>query len=79
MKKTYCKPQISFEDFELCANIAAGCVHKANQWRGVCAYRILGGYMVFVDGVNDCTYRQQEGAYGVCYHGPTETNAIFGS
>ena len=31
MKKTYCKPQIAFESFELTSSIAAGCAIPANQ------------------------------------------------
>ena len=54
MKKTYCKPQISFEDFELCANIAAGCAFPTNHWRHSCAYTIAGGFKVFVQDANEC-------------------------
>ena len=50
MKKTYCKPQIAFEDFELCANIAAGCEFKTNHAKDACAYTMLGGMKVFVAG-----------------------------
>ena len=31
MKKTYCKPQIAFESFELTSSIAAGCAIPANH------------------------------------------------
>lgn len=79
MKKTYCKPQISFEDFELCANIAAGCAFPTDHWKDACAYEILGGYNVFVYEATACRYKQQDGAYGVCYHLPMDTKNIFTS
>lgn len=79
MKKAYCKPQIAFEDFELCANVASGCEHKTSHWKNECAYEILGGYKVFVYDASGCVYKQQDGAYGVCYHLPIDTMNIFTS
>ncbi|EDN01855.1 hypothetical protein BACCAP_00196 [Pseudoflavonifractor capillosus ATCC 29799] len=79
MKKTYCKPQITFEDFELCANIAAGCEFKTNHWKDTCAYELLGGYKVFVAEATACKYKQQDGAGGVCYHIPVDSRNIFTS
>lgn len=63
MKKTYCKPQIAFEDFELCANIAAGCEFKTDHAMDVCAYKLLGGYKVFVAETTACKYK----AAGWCW------------
>ena len=79
MKKTYCKPQITFEDFELCANIAAGCEFKTDHAMDVCAYKLLGGYKVFVAETTACKYKQQDGAGGVCYHIPVDSRNIFTS
>lgn len=79
MKKTYCKPQIVFENFELCANIAAGCEFKTNHAKDVCAYTMLGGMKVFVADVVSCIYKKQDYAYGVCYHIPIDTKNIFTS
>ena len=43
MKKTYCKPQIAFESFELTSSIAAGCAIPANQnLDGQCSITIGG-------------------------------------
>ena len=79
MKKTYCKPQVAFENFELCANIAAGCAFKTNHWRHTCAYTIAGGFKVFVQDANECVYKWQDGASGICYHVPIDSRTIFTS
>lgn len=37
MKKTYCKPELTFESFELSQSVAAGCEFISNHVKGSCA------------------------------------------
>lgn len=48
-EKTYVKPQVFFEDFQLSASIAAGCEYTTNHTMNMCAYEITGGRNVFID------------------------------
>jgi hypothetical protein len=80
MKKTYEKPEVYFESFELSTSIAT-----CDQWEGrlwqkdACAWN--DGYTnVFLNGMDVCTYQTQDGGYGgLCYHNPTNGNKIFAS
>lgn len=83
MKKTYVKPEVYFENFELSANIAAGC---GAGYKGkvtshdihTCGYTYYNGYTVFSQGI--CDYETQDGnEYGLCYDIPTGDNKIFAS
>lgn len=83
MKKTYSKPEIVFESFAMNVNIAA-CGFDTNlQARGTCGYP-YGGYVMFLDGISDCTGEngwvvKADGENGICYHNPTDTNRLFAS
>ena len=80
MKKTYCEPQIIFEDFELTANIANGCGHSAGHNRNMCGYNIPGIGKLFVDGNSACGFKvYTDGTYGLCYHVPMESNSVYAS
>ncbi len=85
MKKTYCKPEIMFESFELSANIARSCgaeAGTANQgdW-DVCGIQIgSGDFFLFMN--NNCSSQQWSvaGQYDTyCYHGPTDLHGFFSS
>lgn len=82
MKKTYVKPEVYFESFELSANIAAGCgagyKGKVNSQNiHTCGY-IYNGQDVFSPNV--CFYETQDGTeYGLCYDLPMPDNQIFAS
>lgn len=81
MKKTYCKPQISFEDFELSANIASHC-HKTAGPSDIkhCAYDIPGIGKLFLLGYTACNYQvRTDGQFGLCYHIPFDTGCLFNS
>ena len=79
MKKTYVKPQVFFEDFQLSASIAAGCAYKTGHAMDICAYETA-GLVVFVAGVEACTTKTQDGGLsGLCYHNPTDTTKLFTS
>ncbi|MBQ9762504.1 MAG: hypothetical protein IJV82_05440 [Oscillospiraceae bacterium] len=87
MKKSYSKPDIAFERFSLCTNIASGgCAKNVKTFAdGNCGVN-LGGRTVFLDGIAGC---EQQGGYVVedgsamanylCYHVPTATSALFNS
>lgn len=83
MKKTYVKPEVYFESFELSANIAAGCgadyKGKVNSQNiHACGY-IYNGQAIFIS-PNICYYETQDGKeYGLCYDIPTGDNKIFAS
>ncbi|MBQ7715652.1 MAG: hypothetical protein IJT70_07270 [Clostridia bacterium] len=77
MKKSYTKPKLIFDSFEVSANIAS-CASDARQTQGDCAV-IIGGMPVFVQGVNGCKFSASDGSYGVCYFVPTEDSSLFGS
>lgn len=82
MKKTYVKPEVYFESFELSANIAAGCgagyKGKVNSHDiHSCGY-VYNGEAIFSPGV--CFYETQDGKeYGLCYDIPNADNKIFAS
>lgn len=74
MKKTYVKPELYFENFELSTNIAAGCVYKTGHAQDVCAYT-SGGKKIFVQEVAACeTTTQDETWNSLCYHNPNDSN-----
>lgn len=83
MKKTYEKPEVFFENFSLCTNIAAGCELKTNlqssNMHG-CGYVFgRGEPMVFTLDIG-CETTAGDGVYnGICYHIPTEANNLFNS
>lgn len=69
MKKTYVKPFVSFESFELSASIAGTCVEKTYHDKGACGYYVpeLDEKLFNITGV--CTLPTPDGEYeGLCYH-----------
>lgn len=80
MKKIYSKPEIVFESFSLCQNIAAGCEIRTNTPSQMqCAYGENDfGTPLFLQGVSACKVTTQENET-LCYHIPTEGNNIFNS
>lgn len=79
MKKTYEKPQIMFDSFELSQDIAAGCEFiNGLQAQGVCGYATRDG-VVFTELISGCKYTKPDGNNSLCYHVPAENTNIFGS
>ena len=79
MKKSYVKPQVYFEDFQLSASIAAGCTFKTNHAKNDCAYNVGGKYL-FVDSVQSCTTTTQDGTWdSICYDIPNDSTRLFTS
>lgn len=83
MRKTYLKPEIVFEDFSLCENIAAGCEIIVPAPRsGQCgyAYEGGGGATLFVDDTTGCSDHMPDSeSNGFCYHVPIQSNNLFNS
>ena len=79
MKRNYVKPEICFESFELAESIASGCTHLAGSTQGLCSV-IIAGENVFLSNVMACSGSDvEDGADGLCYYLPFETNNIFSS
>lgn len=85
MKKTYTKPEIVFESFDLCTSIATGCEliidnPSANQ----CGYPYEGGFgeTMFTEAVGSAVCNlavDDDKDNGFCYHIPIESNNLFNS
>lgn len=77
MKKTYVKPEVYFESFELSANIATGCGRPLGHTQNDCR-ETLGDFAnvptIFVDG---CNPNLED--HGYCYHVPLADNSLFTS
>ncbi len=72
MKKTYSKPVIVFESFQLATSIAGGCALGTEPPVDV------GGFKVFAD--TGCDAMPEDGKdYNICYHVPTADSNVFSS
>lgn len=82
MKKSYVKPQVYFENFQLSASIAAGCAPGTGitHSQDVCGFK-FGQLTIFLEGVSGCPDGvPDDGKTGYCYHNPTDTLAkLFAS
>lgn len=79
MKKTYSKPQIVFDSFELSQSIAVGCEYISHHTEDTCAYESALGN-VFLEGVAACERKEVDGGNnGICYHVPADNSNLFSS
>ena len=78
MKKTYIKPEVYFEDFELSANIASGCGKPLNHAHVECYPTVPGIGTVFLTKEAGCDYTSPDDV-GICYHNPTDESKLFTS
>ena len=80
MKKTYAKPQIVFESFQLTANIAGDCNTKPNSTNeATCGYND-NGWIVFQNSAVCNVQVGPDGKHnGLCYHVPTGDMSVFTS
>ena len=86
MKKTYSKPVIVFESFQLATSIAGGCALGTKPSVDVGGFQVFAdtgcGAMpqeVFTDS-NDCNTLPQEGKDdNICYDVPTADSNVFSS
>ena len=81
MKKTYVKPEVHFESFELSTNIAYACGKPTHTpTNGTCGVTIDGlPGTVFLSTVAGCKYEKQDGYSGLCYHQPDGSLNLFNS
>ena len=81
MKKTYVKPELYFENFELSSNIAAGCQWISTSAENVCPVTVdmdgFGKVQIFVK--DSCKYYAPDLQDKVCYHSPQDNNNVFTS
>lgn len=80
MKKTYVKPEVYFESFELSTSIAMGCGMRINQAEGTCS-TIPGIGTVFTvsDSCDWTASTDPNDQARFCYHQPLDANRIFTS
>lgn len=78
MKRTYSKPIINFDSFDVQTSIAAGCAVDAEYQSGTCPL-IIAGWAVFVSEVDACKFKSQDGRDNICYYVPTAENMVFTS
>ena len=80
MKKTYAKPQIVFESFQLTANIAGDCNTRPNSAdAATCGYND-NGWIVFQNSAVCNFPAGPDGKHnGLCYHVPTGDISVFTS
>lgn len=74
MKKAYVKPEVYFENFQLSANIAAGCGERLNHTMEVC--QPVPGVQLFTTASN-CAMTPDDA--GLCYQTSTDERRLFTS
>lgn len=80
MKKTYVKPQIVFDSFELSQSIAAGCRFLSNHEYGACALDPGDGVPTIFADSSICDYIKIPGEYNeFCHHNPDDQHSVFSS
>ena len=82
MKKTYVKPEVYFESFELSANIASGCafITKTHAEVSNCSYND-GVDVIFMSTTHGCVTEVVDGNNGgkICYHVSADEKRLFTS
>lgn len=79
MKKTYVKPEVYFESFELSANIATGCGRALGHTVDTCKDK-LGGFASLNVFLDKPTCETLPDDAGLCYHVSTDDSVrIFTS
>ena len=80
MKKTYSKPDVMFESFSLCTNVAAGCESKTPLPQSDECGLPYFNWIIFMNEFQGCTYIEETGEWNsICYHQPSEFNNLFTS
>lgn len=85
MKKSYVKPQVYFEDFQLSASIAAGCGSGLNRTdanfgsANSCSYDLEGFGNIFLSRSTCETVPPDESLEMACYHNPDDVQRLFSS
>lgn len=83
MKKSYTKPKLFFDSFELSQSIASGCSVIANFQYGACAMKVTDTGVelnIFTSAIAACEWQANDGAYnGICYDVPSDSSSLFTS
>lgn len=79
MKKNYIKPEITFDNYELTVNIAAGCAYlTSNQAPYECAiFDEELGFTIFSD--SRCQTTPPGGNDSICYNIPVADTSVYTS
>ena len=75
MKKTYTKPELYFESFELSANVASSCAVPTNHAQFEC--QPIPGVIMFMDKTTGCAVTPDEN--GLCYQAHLDSVTLFTS
>lgn len=85
MKRIYSRPDIVFESFSLCENIASvnsNCSRNiTTTYSNICGLQ-YGNKIVFTMAASGCQVKVQDGSPmfdGLCYHIPVGENKLFNS
>ncbi len=88
MKKTYGKPDIMFDSFQMCTSIAKACEVRIGPLEGTCGMPWRGPLKLFAEGpsidAGACQIDADidpvtEDFNGICYHVPVDSNNLFTS
>ena len=78
MKKTYSKPQIVYECFEMSQSIATGCEFKSHFGKAACSVDTKMGFTIYMTiGVCDETNPKDDNK--PCYDVPGDYTRVFSS
>lgn len=80
MKKSYKKPEISFDSFSVSSSFAASvgsCNYQADASLQASCGVIIAGRKLFTSEITGCKYVSNDGEYGVCYYVPTGDTNVF--
>ena len=76
MKKTYVKPMVAFENFQMTSSVAGTCKSIATTTDGNTCVYVAGNGWVYFNMNTTCTTPYNE---SFCYHVPTEDTTVFAS
>lgn len=80
MKKSYTKPNIMFDSFELATSIAAGCAYiSTNVAPYICGVKDEELNLILFSDMVNCTSTPPGGNDSVCYDVPTADVSVYTS
>ncbi len=80
MKKSYTKPEITFDSFGVSANFAASvgsCAHAADLSLEASCGVYIAGRLLFTSEITGCKYISNDGEFGACYYIPSGDSNVF--
>lgn len=79
MKKSYVKPQVFYEDFQLSANIAETCGSATHTYTANTCVWEYGNLVLFMNVCKDNAADFDTSTGKTCYHHPTSEVSLFAS